>query len=476
MSGSINISHFADNLANGFVELYCGMRTSGRLVASLQIPANAGDGNYYYPAPSSALSGLTLGGVPVPSFAADTTEYSMTVDNSVERATVAATVAAANATYAVTAPADADVDTDGHQVDLAVGVNPVITVVVTAIDDTTTTYTVTVTRRAPTAMTVVWSNTVHGTRDLTLTWTDGGTCASETNYYGYAKVLYAGITRYFDIGNVASTQQMLSGEINTDLIFGSTSTRTDVLLYCGARASGRLVAEVQLMGQGGTFRTPTPALSALSLTGVSDAALGFEKDTLDYSVTVGNGVASTTVAAEVDAGGRHLRGQPWRRPRRRPGHPPVGRRQRDHGGGERRRRFGLHHLHHHRQAGGSPRLHRRGVAAEATEGDALIFTLRRAGSMDGAVPVKLNVSETGDMVAPTNEGMRTVTIPDGSDIRTFQVADRPFRQGLGAALHGDGDAASRRRLHGDRRPGLRAGQGRRLSGLHGGDEAGTPTR
>ena len=431
MSGSFTISFFADNFADGFVELYCGTRTSGRLVASLQIPDFVVDGTYYFPAPSSALSGLTVGGVPVPDFAADTTAYSTTVDNSVERTTVAATVEAAGSSYAVTAPADADVDTDGHQVDLAVSVNPVITVVVTAVDDTTTTYTVTVTRRAPTAMTVVWS-TSDDDRTLALTWTDGGTCASGTNYYGYAFVKIGSDERYFDIDNVASTAQTLTGTLTSHYFAGTLppGSTTEAHLYCGARgASGsRLVAKVEITGlNSGTFRTPTPALSALSLTGVTDADLGFEKDTLNYDVTVGNAVASTTVAATVDRegdtfvvnlGGAEDDDQVISLS---PGDNVITVVVSAEDGS-----VSTTYTVTVKREG--PPVTIGAGAAEATEGDVLTFTLRRAGSMVGAVPVKFNVSETGEMVAAAAEGMRTETIPDGSDIRIFQVATVRFDQ------------------------------------------------
>ena len=413
------------------VYLYCGARASGRLVAEINMGADVDEGTYYYPAPSSALSGLTVGGVPVPGFVADTTEYSMMVDNSVERATVAATVEAASSTYAVTAPADADVDTDGHQVDLAVGDSNVITVVVTAVDDTTTTYTVTVTRRAPTAMTVVWT-TSDDDRTLALTWTDGGTCASGTNYYGYAFAKIGSDERYFDIDNVASTAQTLTGTL-TSHYFADTlppGSTTEAHLYCGARgASGsRLVAKVEITGlNSGTFRTPTPALSALSLTGVTAAALGFEKDTLDYSVTVGNAVTSTTVAAAVDREGDtfvvNLGGAedddqviPLS-----PGDNVITVVVSAEDGSV----STTYTVTVKRE--GPPVTIGAGVP-EATEGDVLTFTLRRAGSMVGAVPVKFEVSETGDMVSSSNEGMRTETIPDGSDILTFQVATVRFDQ------------------------------------------------
>ena len=49
-------------------------------------------------------------------------------------------------------------------------------------------------------------------------------------------------------------------------------------------------------------------------------------------------------------------------------------------------------------------------AAEATEGDALSFTVTRSASPDEALTVTVNVTESGSLVAATNKGQKTVTI------------------------------------------------------------------
>ena len=105
------------------------------------------------------LSDLTIEGTSVTDFAAATTAYTLQVENSTEQVTVAG--AAADAPFATVAYSadDADTDTDGHQVDLAVGENAVI-VTVTAQDGTTTKeYTLTISR-APdtTAPTVAFAS------------------------------------------------------------------------------------------------------------------------------------------------------------------------------------------------------------------------------------------------------------------------------------------------------------------------------
>ena len=58
-----------------------------------------------------------------------------------------------------------------------------------------------------------------------------------------------------------------------------------------------------------------------------------------------------------------------------------------------------------------------------TEGDSAHFALSRTGSTTSPLTVDLTVSETGgDMVAPTDEGSRSVTIPAGDSSASFAVA------------------------------------------------------
>ena len=96
---------------------------------SAEASANAGSSE-------ADLSGLTVDGTGVAGFAADTTEYTVTVDRATTQVTVAATLSDSNATVEI-APADGDTGTTDHQVDLAGG-KTAVTVTVTAEDGTTT--------------------------------------------------------------------------------------------------------------------------------------------------------------------------------------------------------------------------------------------------------------------------------------------------------------------------------------------------
>ena len=95
----------------------------------------------------TTLGSLSLSGMDIGTFSAETSGYAASVGAEVASTTVTAAAADAGATVAIL-PADADPGTPGHQVSLAAGAN-VITVTVTAADGgAERTYTVTVTRAA----------------------------------------------------------------------------------------------------------------------------------------------------------------------------------------------------------------------------------------------------------------------------------------------------------------------------------------
>ena len=120
----------------------------------------------------ATLTSLTISeGTLDPDFAADATDYTASVPNSVESLTVSAMANHEDATVEFTPEEDADATADGHQVDLEVGKTE-ITVKVTAADEVATeTYIITVTRleevpSAPQQLAV----TSPGTGALTVTW------------------------------------------------------------------------------------------------------------------------------------------------------------------------------------------------------------------------------------------------------------------------------------------------------------------
>ncbi len=125
------------------------------------------------PSTDATLSALTLSGIDFGTFASGTTSYSAQVANSVSQTTVTPTVNDSEASYAIELGGVTDAD---GVVSLSVGSN-VITIEVTAEDDDTTkTYTVTVTRAAPPSTDATLSA-------LTLSGIDFGTFASGTTSY-----------------------------------------------------------------------------------------------------------------------------------------------------------------------------------------------------------------------------------------------------------------------------------------------------
>ena len=132
------------------------------------------------PSDDATLSSLNLSGVNFGTFNSATTDYTASVGNDVTETTVTATANDDGATYVVRL--DGVEDADGT-VALAVGANAV-TIEVTAEDgQTTKTYTVTVTRAAPTAATVpdapdIPSGRLTGVGSVALDWNDVPTAVS----------------------------------------------------------------------------------------------------------------------------------------------------------------------------------------------------------------------------------------------------------------------------------------------------------
>ena len=131
----------------------------------------------------ATLSGLTLSGVNFGTFNSATTDYTASVGNEVTETTVTATANDSGAAYAI--KLDGAEDADGT-VTLAVGDNTV-SVVVTAEDgNTVKTYTVTVTRAAPTGpsasvtVTLIPRSEQYSTgTDITIEWTDSDACGGQ---------------------------------------------------------------------------------------------------------------------------------------------------------------------------------------------------------------------------------------------------------------------------------------------------------
>ena len=163
--------------------------TEGKNVITVEVTAEDGDTTQTYtvtvtraepPSTDATLRGLTLSDVNIGTFASDATSYSADVGNDVSQTTVTPTVNDSGATYVI--KLGGVIDADGS-VTLSVGRN-VITVEVTAEDDSTTkTCMVNVTRAPP-------PSTDATLKGLTLSRVGFGTFDSTTTSYT-AQVAYS---------------------------------------------------------------------------------------------------------------------------------------------------------------------------------------------------------------------------------------------------------------------------------------------
>ena len=277
--------------------VYCGDReqtSTTRLVASVAMTGSTG-GTFRFPATDSSLSALSLDGVSVPSFDAATTGYRVRVDLHVVRTTVSWTVSHAAASLVVT-PADADTEVDGHQVDLALGAN-VITVVVTAQDESTTTYKVTVTRAAPSSDATLSALTLSGITfafdsattdyDVDAALTTAQTTVAATATHANASVAYSSPADA-DAGTAGHQVDLTEGGITTIAVTVTPEdTTADTKVYA-VRVT-----------------RPQLGLSALTLSGAAAAPGGGDlrpalaAGVYDYEARFAAGAATATTTLSV---------------------------------------------------------------------------------------------------------------------------------------------------------------------------------
>ena len=162
------------------------------------------------PSDDATLSGLTLSGVSIGTFASDTRSYTVSVANSVSQTTVTPTLNDEDASYVIKLGAVEDQD---GTVSLAVGSN-VITVEVTAEDGRTTkTYTVTVTRAAPPNSPATGTPTITGTAQVGETLTASTSGISDADGLTNVSYIYQWLADDTAItGATASTYTLTSGE------------------------------------------------------------------------------------------------------------------------------------------------------------------------------------------------------------------------------------------------------------------------
>ena len=241
----------------------------------------------------ATLSALTLSDVPFGTFASGTTSYTAQVANSVTETTVTPTVNDSGATYVIKLGGVTDAD---GVVSLSVGSN-VITIEVTAEDDTTTrTYTVTVTRAEPPSTDATLSA-------LTLSDVPFGTFASGTTSYS-AQVAssvsqttvtptlnHSGASYVIKLDGVTDVDGVVSLSVGSNVITVQVSAEDDETTQTYTVTVSRA-------------EPPTPELSddvTLSSLTLSDIDFGtFDSTTTSYTAQVSNAVSQTTVTPTVN--------------------------------------------------------------------------------------------------------------------------------------------------------------------------------
>ena len=240
----------------------------------------------------ATLTALTLSGMDFGTFDSTTTSYTALVSNVVTQTTVTPTVNHSEASYVIKLSGVEDPD---GEISLAVGSN-VITVEVTAEDDSTTrTYTITVTRAEPASTDATLSA-------LTLSSVDFGIFDSTTTSYtaqvanGVSQtpvtptVNHSGASYVIKLGGVEDPDGEISLAVGNNVITvevtaeDDSTTRTYTITVTRAEPA-----------------STDATLSALALSGVDFGT--FDSTTTSYTAKVANGVSQTPVTATVNHSG-----------------------------------------------------------------------------------------------------------------------------------------------------------------------------
>ena len=248
------------------------------------------------PSTDATLSGLTLSGVDFGAFDSTTTTYTANVANSVSQTTVTPTVNDSGASYVIKLGGLRDVD---GVVSLSVSSN-VITIEVTAENDTTRTYTVTVTRAEP-------PSTDANLSALTLSDIDFGAFASGTTSYTAQVANSVSQTTVTPTANDSGASYVikLGGVEDADgvvvLSVGSNVITVEVTAEDASTARTYTVTITREEPATPEQLSNDATLAALTLSGIDFGA--FDSTTTSYTALVSNVVTQTTVTPTVNHSG-----------------------------------------------------------------------------------------------------------------------------------------------------------------------------
>ena len=248
------------------------------------------------PSTDATLSALTLSGIDFGTFASGTTSYSAQVASSVSQTTVTPTLNHSGASYVI--KLDGVTDVDGV-VSLSVGSN-VITVQVSAEDDETTqTYTVTVSRAEPPTPELSDDVTLSS---LTLSDIDFGTFDSTTTSYTAQVSNAVSQTTVTPTVNHAEASYVikLGGVTDADGVV-SLSVGTNAISVEVTAEDGETTHTYTVTVTRAAPPSTDATLSALTLSGINFGA--FSSATTSYTASVANSVTETTVTPTVNDSG-----------------------------------------------------------------------------------------------------------------------------------------------------------------------------
>ena len=259
----------------------------------------------------ATLSALSLSDINIGTFASGTTSYTADVANSVSETTVTPTVNDSGATYVIKLGGVADAN---GVIPLSVGSNVVTVVVTAADDDTTRTYTVTVTRAA--------APISAPDLDITFVYTF-------TSPWGYSPSFTLGINvENQGDGSSGSTTLRYYRSTDSAITSGDTEVGTDAVDGLAASGVSRETIDLTAPSTPGTyyygacvdavsdesdttnncsrgiaFVVPAETSTDVTLSGLSlsDVNFGtFASGTTSYSASVANSVSQTTVTPTVN--------------------------------------------------------------------------------------------------------------------------------------------------------------------------------
>ena len=249
------------------------------------------------PSTDATLRALTLSEVDFGSFSSTTTSYTASVANSVSQTTVTPTVNDSGASYVIKLGGTTDAD---GTVSLAVGEN-VITIEVTAEDNQTTrTYTVTVTRAAPVIPEPKSSDA--SLSSLTLSRVNFGTFDSSSSSYtarvanSVSQTTVTPTVNHSGASYVIKLDGVTDSDGTVSLAVGSSDITIEVTAEDG-ESTRTYTVTVTRAAPPSTDAT----LSALTLSGVNFGT--FAPGTTSYTARVANGVTRTAVRPTVNHSG-----------------------------------------------------------------------------------------------------------------------------------------------------------------------------